>query len=261
MPLPTEEPDIHKPKWHVVGILKPTHTSSDRVLYVPVISLYAIEEHDIGPIPQKLLQAGYEPYPLPPDQAEAILRKVGINPDEFQDATRGNSCAAKRLGARLHRPLRAPRSSSSSDGGELLKDTAPAPPKPAPAAAPAAEEEDPDAYTLDANGDIVPELPQKAWELPRSHQNQEGGSEFSRLTYNFRVAAPEFTAPNPAGVMRDFFQTFFKPSTYVMLAISLLVTVVAAGSIVVGIYNSVAARMREIAILRAWSRTTRRCWA
>ena len=40
-----------------------------------------------------------------------------------------------------------------------------------------------------------------------------------------------------------------------MLGISLLVTIVAAASITVGIYNSVAARMREIAILRALGAT------
>jgi putative ABC transport system permease protein len=62
-------------------------------------------------------------------------------------------------------------------------------------------------------------------------------------------------AVNPATVMRDFFKTFLAPVTLIMLGVSLLVTIVAAGSILVGIYNSVAARMREIAILRALGAT------
>lgn len=32
MPQPGETPDIHKPKWKVVGVLKPTHTASDGVI-------------------------------------------------------------------------------------------------------------------------------------------------------------------------------------------------------------------------------------
>src|SRR6185437_3915945 len=58
MPAPNEKPDIHKPKWHVVAFLKQTHTANDRALFIPVISLYAIEEHDIALIKQKLIQAG-----------------------------------------------------------------------------------------------------------------------------------------------------------------------------------------------------------
>ena len=62
-------------------------------------------------------------------------------------------------------------------------------------------------------------------------------------------------AVNPASVMREFFDTFLKPTTIVLLAISVLVLVTAAVSILVSIYNAVSARSREIAIMRALGAT------
>jgi len=56
MPGPNDVPDVHKPKWHVVGILQPTHTANDRVLFIPFISLYAIEEHSYGMIAQAMMR-------------------------------------------------------------------------------------------------------------------------------------------------------------------------------------------------------------
>jgi putative ABC transport system permease protein len=62
-------------------------------------------------------------------------------------------------------------------------------------------------------------------------------------------------AVNPADVMRQFFDSFLKGPTLVLLLIALLVTVVAGVGILVSIYNSVSARLREIAILRALGAT------
>jgi putative ABC transport system permease protein len=55
--------------------------------------------------------------------------------------------------------------------------------------------------------------------------------------------------------MREFFDTFLKGTTYILLAVAALVSVVAAVSILVSIYNSVSARQKEIAILRALGAT------
>src|SRR5205814_2451296 len=82
-----------------------------------------------------------------------------------------------------------------------------------------------------------------------------GSFQAEQLIYHFRVTNPEATAVNPASVMREFFETFLKGSTQALLAISYLVTMVAAVAILVSIYNSVSARTREIAILRALGAT------
>jgi putative ABC transport system permease protein len=72
---------------------------------------------------------------------------------------------------------------------------------------------------------------------------------------------PLAQAVNPAWEMRQFFDTFMKGSRLLLLAISALVTVVAAVGILVSIYNSVSARLKEIAILRALGATRLRVLA
>ena len=76
MPGPNDKPDIHKPLWHVVGILKPTHTANDRVLFIPFISLYAIAEHEGGMIDQALMKANIDPTRIPPDRIDEVLAKA-----------------------------------------------------------------------------------------------------------------------------------------------------------------------------------------
>jgi putative ABC transport system permease protein len=246
MPSANQTPDIHKPRWHVVGILKPTHTANDRVLFVPVASLYAIAEHESGMVAQALQRANVDPSKMTPQQFEETLKKLGIDAKQVPESLR------KSLGMKTtttHKPA------AVSPGGDLLQDT-PTTPAAAPATATAgAGDEDPDVYHLDANGDIVPDLPKEEWML--SAVIVKSRSDFSAqwLMYNFKVIDNRATAVNPASVMRDFFNTFFKGSTLVLLIISILVTVVAAASIMTTIYNAVAARRREIAILRALGAT------
>ena len=69
---------------------------------------------------------------------------------------------------------------------------------------------------------------------------------------------PDVIAVSPAGEMRQFFDTFLKPGALVLQAIALVVSIVAGVGILVSIYNSVAARTREIAILRASGRCAAR---
>ena len=57
-PKPGETPDIHKTVWTVVGILAPTHTASDRVVFIPYESLYTIGDHVVGMLDQRNLREG-----------------------------------------------------------------------------------------------------------------------------------------------------------------------------------------------------------
>ena len=62
-------------------------------------------------------------------------------------------------------------------------------------------------------------------------------------------------ACNPAAGHAQFFDTFLSPTRILLLLICSLVTIVAAVGILVSIYNSVSARLKEIAILRALGAT------
>src|SRR5205814_5528807 len=88
MPAANETPDIHKPIWHVVGILKPTHTANDRVLFIPYISLYAIAEHEAGMIDQTLMKANIDPSRIPADRIEEVLAKLGIDPRKVPETVK-----------------------------------------------------------------------------------------------------------------------------------------------------------------------------
>jgi putative ABC transport system permease protein len=246
MPGPNETPDVHKPKWRVVGILKPTHTANDRVLFVPLVSLYAITEHEEGMLTQAMMRAGINPEKIPPDKLDETLARLGFDPQRIPES------AKKSL--KLAKPKPA---APAAPGGDLLRDTAP-PPK-ADDKDHDHDHEEHDAYHLDDQGNIVPDLPQEEWALSAILVKSRGqGFQAQQIMYNFKVIDDRATAVNPASVMREFFNTFLAGSTQILLIISALVTVVAAASILTSIYNSVTARRREIAILRALGATRKR---
>lgn len=110
-------------------------------------------------------------------------------------------------------------------------------------------------YTLQ-DDHIVLKEPQSEWQvsagLVRATSSLIGYRFAAELNQRLDFAV---SAANPARVMGDFYRTFFRASTIVLLLIALLVSIVAAVSILVSIYNSVSARRREIAILRALGAT------
>ena len=228
-PGPNEKPDIHNPKWAIVGILKPTHTANDRTIFLPFISLLAIAEHEDGMLVQALMREGIDPSKIKPEELDGILRKLGYDPAKVP------ASALKTLKQKISKPQ-----------GELLQDKN----------APKVEEEpDEDAFKLDADGNITPDLPKEEWELNAVLVHTRAPIYHQALEYMFMAVISDAAAVKPAEQMRDFFENFMKPSSETLLVVSYLVMLVAAVSILVSIYNSVSARIKEIAILRALGAT------
>ena len=133
--------------------------------------------------------------------------------------------------------------------------------------APKVEEDNTPKYKLVSGSDLLPDLPASkefisldvkpsAWEVSAIAVKSRGGVTAEDLIYFINNGGiPDVQAVNPAGVMRIFFETFLSSSAKILLLISFLVSVVAAVGILVSIYNSIAARTREIAILRALGAT------
>ena len=129
------------------------------------------------------------------------------------------------------------------------------------------DEDDTPKYKLVYGDDLLPDLPHtkdfisvdlppEKWEVSAVMVKSRGGVTGDNLIYFIQNGGiPGVQAVNPAGVMRQFFDTFLKNSAYILLIISLLVSIVAGVGILVSIYNSVSARSREIAILRALGAT------
>ncbi|MBC7782324.1 MAG: ABC transporter permease, partial [Burkholderiales bacterium] len=113
-------------------------------------------------------------------------------------------------------------------------------------------------YTMAPDGTIVldPEL-LGAREVSAVLIKARSGFGAMNLMFNLNLL-PDVMAVNPAMVMREFFANFLDGPVQLLLVISALVIVIAAIGIMTTIYNSVAARSREIAILRALGATRRR---
>jgi putative ABC transport system permease protein len=127
--------------------------------------------------------------------------------------------------------------------------------------------EEPPDYHLVSGKELLPDLPDtkdfislnvpsSEWEVSAVMVKARGDVAAQQLLYHISNGGiPDVEAVNPAQVMRQFFDLFLRPSAQILLLISLLVSIVAAVGILVSIYNSVSARTREIAILRALGAT------
>jgi len=110
------------------------------------------------------------------------------------------------------------------------------------------------AYWLLPDGTVEIKLPKEKWQVSAVLVKTRSPFAAQQLmwTVNNRDQA---AAVNPAATMREFFEVFLAPSALLLTGIAWLVTAVAAVGILVSIYNSVSARKREIAILRALGAT------
>jgi putative ABC transport system permease protein len=180
--------DEHEEQWQVVGVLARTGTASDKVIFTPLASFYAIPAHEQGLEAQAQLET---------------QRSAATSPD----AEHGDHAE--------HEP----------------------------------------AYVLAEDGTIELRLPPEKWKLSAIFVRTRGsavGTMNMLWTFN---NLPGAMAVSPAREMKEFFETFLQGGSMVMVMVALLVSIVAAVSILVSIYNSVSARMREISILRALGAT------
>lgn len=109
-------------------------------------------------------------------------------------------------------------------------------------------------YSMNPDGTIELKLPQASLELSAVIVKTRGPFQTQSLLYTLGLRN-DVMGVNPAETMRQFFDTFLSGTSVLLLMIAVLVTIVAAVGILVSIYNSVAARSQEIAILRALGAT------
>jgi putative ABC transport system permease protein len=225
-------PDVHEEKWTVVGRLEKTGTAADRVIFIPLTTFYCIAEHEEGLSAQAMIRAGIDPAKITPEiQTQVAPDEATTVPDADHDDHDDHAAAPATMHA-------ADDHDDHDDHGH--------------------------AYEVRPDGTVKLHMPKNEWALSAVLVKARGGdasaAQAMQLMYLFRVRN-EALAVSPAVVMREFFDTFLKGSTQVLLLVSALVTIVAAVGILVSIYNSVAARQREIAVLRALGATRSRVLA
>jgi putative ABC transport system permease protein len=291
MPAEGQTPDEHDDQWTVVGILKPTQTANDSVLFIPLISFFAIQEHGEGLKAQNALRSAMgqgaggppgtpvlpgrrpgmptAPAPAPvPTPAPSPATKPADGHDHDHDHAEGAKGQDHGpAGDEQAQPAAAQESAKQDhdhDHEHGDPDKTPAGKAPAAEAADVAHagedhaghdhEHHPDHFHVHSDGTIHLDLPKEAWQVSAILIKSRGGVSGQSLMYMINNS-PLGMAVNPAMVMREFFDTFFKGSVLLLLGLAALVTVVAAISILVSIYNAVSARQREIAIQRALGAT------
>jgi putative ABC transport system permease protein len=228
LPAPGQQEDVHDQEWEVVGVLEPTHTANDEVLFIPLTSFYAISEHEEGLKAHEALRqaaGGRPPAPAPAPTPPAAAPKAGPDADHDHD-DHGKETSGEK----------------EPPGGHDDHDHK-------------------GAFDLNPDGTIHLHVPKNEWELSAVLVKSRGGIAPQTLMYMLNNSPMPVMGVNPASVMREFFNTFLRGSSLLLLAVAALVTLVAAVSILVSIYNSVSARLKEIAILRALGATRRRVLA
>ncbi len=222
------ELDEHDEEWTVVGVLDKTYTAEDRVVYVPLVSYYAIPQHESAMDLQTAMQQGED------------LSRFGKD---------------RPLGDITTKPTTGPSTLPASRSSTGPTATGPAT---TPTASAHHDHDHEEAYEMTPDGLISLKLPKSRWMLSAVLVRTQGGQYSTQsnrsLQYIFRNS-PAATAVSPAEVMREFFNTFLSPTTLILLVIAFLVVLTAAVSILVSIYNAVSARAREIAIMRALGAT------
>jgi putative ABC transport system permease protein len=218
----TREGDQHDEQWTITGILQPTHTSNDRIIFVPLLSSLAIPAHEKGLEEMHNLEQTIQKSRTP-----ATTTAAG-------PAVGAASAAVPSVPSSTQHS--APTTQHSPP--ELLHD----------------DHDHEEAYDLNPDNTINLHLTPDKWKLSAILVRTRGGYQ-NQMLYWQTNNLPDAMAVIPAVTMREFFDNFLKGSTNLLLFIAALVSLVAAISILVSIYNSVSARRREIAILRALGAT------
>lgn len=238
-PAPGQKEDVHDETWSVVGVLKPTHTAADRVIFIPLTTFYCIYEHEQALSEIAKLQGAATPAP------PAATAPAHDDHDHDHPAT-----AAATHEDHDHHADHAPAATQRASDPDDAAFSTPG-------------DDDPHdhghqrQYVMNADGTIDLRLPKEEWMLSAILIRSRGGFNAQSLIWDVNNQN-QASAVNPAVEMRKFFDTFLSPSSRMLQAVSYLVTIVAGVGILVSIYNSISARMQEIAILRALGATRRR---
>lgn len=228
--------DEHNEEWEVVGVLAPTRTAADKDIFIPLITFYTIEDHEIALTAHDAIRKGEDP------NAAIVARKPQFAEQAERDDAHDHDHDHPATGAAKLQATPAPGGEGSTAGG---------------ATGTAHDHDHAHAYHVEPDGTIDLHVPKDRWEVSAILVRTRAPFSVRSLQYEFNNG-PVAMAVNPAEEMTQFFRVILAPSSRVLLLVSLLVTIVAVIGILVSIYNSVSARIREIAILRALGATRRR---
>ena len=204
---------IHKQGFKVVGILQGTRTPHDRAVFLNMEGFYLMEDHS-KPIE---------------DDASSEDSSEDLEVDPFDDDEDLDDAPADDIKKD---------SSGDDEADNGIDKTSPLP----------IEQREVTSILVRTAND---EFGLYALFLPE--KINEGELESTLDWSNFRPIRAQKAAQaiNPVIEVTKFFQTFIGPIQWLLLALTSMICVVSAISILVGIYNSMSQRKHEIAVMRA----------
>jgi putative ABC transport system permease protein len=222
----SESSHLHDQEFVVVGILAPTGTPNDRVLFVNMEGFYLINDH------------------IKPVRDDSLLSQPAVEVDPFAEdeagEAKGDPTPAVQGDAQTAAPkeMARPTGQSAPIDAKLLNRT-PLPIEHREITSILLRTSKNDPYNL--LGEMLP---------PRIKEGELANS----LKWSpFRPVRSQTGAQavNPVGEITKFFAFFVDPVRWLLLGLTILICVVSGLSILVGIYNSMSQRHHEIAVMRA----------
>lgn len=208
---------IHKQGFTVVGILKGTRTPNDRAVFLNIEGFFLMEDHSKPIEDDSILsddESSFEVDPFADDETDEEDAEATEETDEELAASELEYAVPK------------------------IDKTSPLP----------IEQREVTSVLIrtvdDDYGLFAYVLPEKI---------NEGDLETTLGWSNFRPVRAQKAAMaiNPVIEVTKFFNTFIGPIQWLLLALTIMICIVSAISILVGIYNSMSQRKHEIAVMRA----------
>ena len=81
VPVAGQPPEIHKEKWTVVGVLKPTHTAADHCVWIGLTSFYTIATHAQAELQREMIRQGKNPSALLQSEDEQPVQHYRLDAD------------------------------------------------------------------------------------------------------------------------------------------------------------------------------------
>lgn len=225
---------LHDQEFSVVGILKPTGTPHDRVLFVNMEGFYLINDH-IKPVADDSVLSQVDPIEVDPFSEESDAGNESIPaPDPQKAAQETPSQRSDPAGNPAGNPAHDP---AESDARLLNRTPLPIEHREITAILVSTSRNDP-------YGMLGVYLP------PRIKEGELANT----LKWSpFRPVRAQtgVQAINPVDEITKMFAYFVDPAQWLLLGLTILICVVSGLSILVGIYNSMSQRHHEIAVMRA----------
>lgn len=215
---------IHKQGFTVVGILKGTRTPHDRAVFLNMEGFFLMEDHSKPVEDDSILSSDEEDFNIDPfaedeesDETEPVESDVAQESEGTNESNESNS--------RFY-------------DGPAIDKTSPLP----------IEQREVTSVLIRT---VEDDFGLYAYVLPE--KLNEGDLETTLGWSNFRPirAQKAAQAVNPVVEVTKFFDAFIGPVQWLLLALTTMICVVSAISILVGIYNSMSQRKHEIAVMRA----------